>query len=260
MSNRRSNIRSVASAGTAAALESRVLLAGNVKVSLSATGVLTINGDAKANTIVVFDDGTDITISEEGGGTINGVDAPLTLTTADVLSIKISGAGGSDNVLIDSLTATTGDLTIDLGAGNDSLGILNSFLGGKLKVTGGGGNDRVGVEGSQLLGNVTVDLGAGKDRIGVRNSTFSGTMFADTGKGAQGEIVEVADSTFVSNVMLKTQGGKDQITSINNTFESNLLINGGRGKDTLTIDDLTTVAGVLQIKKIEKIINIFSPV
>lgn len=253
MSNRRSNTRSVARAGTASALESRVLLAGNVKVSLSAAGALTITGDAKANAITVVDNGNKITITEAGGGKINGKNAPITYATADVLSIKISGAGGSDKILVDSLTATTGNLTIDLGAGHDSLRIRRSFVGGKLKVTGGAGNDQVGVEGTQLLHDVTVDTGAGKDRIGVINSTFNGTMFADTGTGAQGEIVDVRDSTFVDNVMLKTQGGKDQITSINNNFLSNLLVNGGRGKDTLSIDALTTVAGILQIKKIEKI-------
>jgi len=260
MSNRRSNTRSVACAGTASALKSRVLLAGNVNVSLSAAGVSTINGDAKANNIEVFVDGFEITVTEAGGGTINGEDSEVIYFTADVLNINIDAAGGSDKVMIDSLTGTAGNLMINLGAGSNSLRILNSTIGGKLKVTGGAGSDKVGVQGSQMLDNVTVDTGAGQDSIRVWNSTFSGTTFVDTGKGAQGEIVYIRDSFFVDNVELKTNGGKDKITSINNAFESNLLINGGQGKDTLSIDDLTTVAGVLQIKKIQKIIRLVTPV
>src|SRR3954469_13788798 len=97
-------------------LESRVMLSGNVAVSV-VSGNLVVRGDASANSIVLNNAGKNkVRVAGADGTTINGAAGPLIMSAVHGLSLKLGD--GKDTLKLDDLTFDHAVL-IDMGAGDD---------------------------------------------------------------------------------------------------------------------------------------------
>ena len=145
--------------------------ADNIVVGdLSGTGAKQVNidlagapggstGDGQADTVTVngTNGGNHITLSLQNGKVVvSGLRAQVTIANAEQTdALTINGAGGNDTIDASALLATSAQLTIDGGAGNDTI------IGGQGADTliGGDGNDVV----TGGRGDDVAFLGAGND-------------------------------------------------------------------------------------------------
>lgn len=222
-------------------LETRQVLAGNVLASVS-DGVLTIRGDAKANSIQVNpqENGT-VVVDGFDGTTVNflnfsfrfnGVQNVVIQTNAgdDVVSV---GNGQVDAVILN-------DLQIDTAAGNDVVNLRRLAVRDDLTVTTGDGNDLVRVDSVKVGGagvnsdqnDLLIDTsristsGADRDRVELFR-TFVGRN-ASILTGADNDTVINDDRPlFVVGIPISTPF-TDVVGSLN--------INTGSGNDTVDLD------------------------
>jgi Ca2+-binding RTX toxin-like protein len=145
-------------------LETRRLYA---VTAMAAGGVLTVAGDNNANSITVSRNATGTLLVN--GGTVPVLGSPATV--AGIASIRVSGLGGDDRLLLDETNGALPRAFLSGGAGNDTL-------------TGGSGADAlVGDDGNDLL------LGkAGNDQLfgGAGDDTLTGGPGADRAQGQAG--------------------------------------------------------------------------
>lgn len=252
---RRRSTKSVSQAGATSALESRVLLAGNVSASLSAAGTLTINGDSNNNRIDVTGVGTDIIVHEDAGGTVNGSN-DIVFTAANVKNIVINGFAGNDDVQVANIDIS-GFLSAQLGTGIDDFQTDASHIGGNLAVFGGRGNDHIDLFTTEVDGFTYVNSGLGADQVhffdflghgnvGVQSGLGNDEVEIFAGASTFDQVVSVRNSggsdavtigagtTFDGDVLVRTGGGADKVTSTGSTFNGRVNILLGGGADTLT--------------------------
>jgi Ca2+-binding RTX toxin-like protein len=172
-------------------LESRWLCS---VTATSAGGVLTVLGDDNANVI---------TVSRNAAGSlfVNGGAVPILgapATAASIQSVRVSGLGGNDSLLLDETNGALPKASVSGGSGNDTL-------------TGGSGNDTLnGDDGNDVL------LGkGGNDQLfgGAGNDTLTGGTGADQAFG---------------------QSGNDRM--IWNPGDGSDLNEGGEGTDTVEVN------------------------
>ena len=125
------------------ALEERVLLAGNVTVAFNAAGDLVITGDAAANDIEIVDNDADGSYTIVSGANATNVTFSAAVIAADDANAGVVGTGvmAGDNLIV------------NLGKGNDYLGVFGSGVAGDLAAGA----------------NVAIDMGAGNDHIDTMN-------------------------------------------------------------------------------------------
>jgi Ca2+-binding RTX toxin-like protein len=177
-------------------LESRALLAITAVLN-STTGVLTVNGDSAANTIVV-------TGNDDGSVDVSAGAFSAHFTDAQgVATVVVNGSAGNDNITVIDLVCT-----VNGGTGNETIfvteqGRLNGQDGndtitggvGADYIDGGNGNDSLKGEAGHdtLLGQAGLDTlyggagsdslngGAGRDTIGrVTSGRLRDTVTRDT--------------------------------------------------------------------------------
>ncbi len=217
-------------------LEGRLLLAGDVSVTLKgATGYIT--GDSQANAIEVSRDGGNLLVSPVGDTTINGAAGPL------------------------SVSAPT-NLVVRMGRGNDHLAFPGAFaLDGHLQIDTGDGDNMVELTGVAIDGNLAIGFGDGVDQADLASVTVGGSFKATDQGGAslilnvdvfsvQSVTSVVSRSTvftflsrsgrYASNVSLIQKGEITSATFNNDAGEGawingGLTFKGGSGNDTLTL-------------------------
>jgi hypothetical protein len=179
-----------------------------------------------------------------------------------------TGGAGADTITATALT--TGDLTANLGGGNDKVTVTTGFVaGGKLVMDGGTGTDTLATAAATDFSAVTLSL-TGVENLNVTTgSTFAGyqlngTSFAVAVQATNGNLIVTSDSTKdkngtvdLSGLTLSTatgtnvstttltglDGSKDTYvgTAVSDTFDM------GTGADTVTTgagsDIVTIVAG-----------------
>jgi hypothetical protein len=180
-------------ARTFESLENRSMLAGNVTAAVDGSGNLTITGDAKANTIYIAE-------TSSGGWRIQG------------LSTKING-----HSKIFVTAPVTGNVSVDMGDGDDQF-----FM-----------------QDGTVAGDVSVSMGAGKNTAALWNLDIALLHF-DSG--------DLNDHLWIDNIVasdqgssIDTQAGKDTVT-INHFTAPDLQISLGAGNDSLTLKN-TLVSG-----------------
>jgi hypothetical protein len=214
-------------------LEGRETPSGNVTTSLFA-GNLTVVGDAGNNLIAVtqFAFG-DLLIQGIGGTTVN--DQPiLFLRGANLAQATFVMQGGADQVQIQNLRLP-GNLTLDLGDGNDTAWLTNISAGGNLTVLGETGDDSVFAN-YLTAGNVFVDGGVGTNSLSLGQVTVAGNLSVISGTGA--DRVWVSGAT-AGNLNVSTGDGADLITLYGVRVNHNLTVDAGAGNDSVAV---TTVS------------------
>jgi hypothetical protein len=210
------------------AFERRALLAGNV-TALVDDGNLVIAGDASANGVALHQ-------TDAGRYVITGFDLDGTTTIN----------GGTAPVVLEDVT---GDVVVDLRAGDDSLVVSNSAEARQTladSVSGGAAgtiadspevsDPSVDAEQVAVSGNLLIQTGAGDDGVGlnvnVGSDTGGGFVRIDTGDGA--DTVEVSGSAVGSDLTLNAGAEGDDVTLDDVEIEDALFASLRGGDDSYT--------------------------
>src|SRR5262245_33887956 len=234
-------------------LEGRLVPAGNLLASVSATGLLTLTGDADANDVTLTVTPTNVTLTGNGGTTVNGVAAPVILGTTK--SIKADLKGGNDTLSIDGTASfsLTGSASITLGDGDNILNLVTTgkIDIGSLTVKAGDGSDIVTVQGGTGLGSQV--KGAASFNFANGGSTAN---FTDVRFGA-GLTVVATDAIGIPNEVVGTNTTvvKSVSANLGNTIGSvvhfmDSAIGGIKqtGNAALAILQNTNVTGSISLK------------
>jgi len=198
---------------------------------------LTITGDDANNQIAIYagDTAGDVIVAggtdDDGETLINDTADPATFT--GVTNVVLDLKGGDDTAVVTNLDLS-GDLTADLGDGDDQLVIngtaqnadgddddgeeidddseddaasiitLNGnaelvagavSIGGDVSVTGGAGSDSVVASSATVAGDVTIDGEDGRDLLSISDATIGGSLTANMGAGDDSVAVVSSDIT-----------------------------------------------------------------
>jgi Ca2+-binding RTX toxin-like protein len=231
--------------------------ADNLTVNdLSGTGVTGVNvdlagspgtgtGDGQSDSVIVNGTAQADTVQITGSGssyTVAGLPAIVTVQGSEGANdqLVVNALGGNDSVTAAGLPASVVGLSVDGGAGNDT-------------ITGGDGNDvLIGGDGDDLIdggrGNDVAFMGAGNDTFvwnpGDGSDVVEGQGGADT--------LQFNGSNATENIDLSANGSRLRMfrdvgnvtMDVNGVEQVNVVAMGGA--DTLTVNDLsgTGVAGV----------------
>ena len=234
----------------AQALESRLVLAGNVIATFSlASGQLTFTGDAANNEITINVDGVgDAIATGNGGTTINGM-ASLNISdfTMDVLSsVVVNGGDGADVTNLSTAVNSIffpGPVTINGNNGNDTVNVGSangqSVSFGSLTITGGNDNDVISFASALFVASPVVLQGnAGNDTYSFDTDNSLGSVLIQENVGAGIDTLTFSKtSTRAVAVNLSSaaaqvvNAGLTLTLSAGNTFEN---VIGGTLGDALT--------------------------
>jgi hypothetical protein len=221
-------------------LEGRETPSGNVTAALSA-GSLTVVGDAANNLIAVTQYAFgDLLIQGLGGTMVNGQPL-LYLRGATLAQATFAMQGGADQVQIQNLRLP-GNLTLDLGDGNDTAWLTNISAGGNLTVLGGAGDDSVFAN-YLTAGSLLVDGGVGINSLSLGQVTAAGNLSVISGIGA--DRVWVSGAT-AGNLSVSTGDGADLITLYGVRVNHNLSVDAGTGNDSVAVTNVSA-AGIATI-------------
>ena len=249
-------------------LGERIVLSATASFSAT-TGVLSVFGDAQANTLVVSRDAAGKLLVNGGAVSVLGG----TPTVANTALIQVFGQGGNDTITLDETNGALPAANLFGGDGNDTLtgGSANDLIfgqagndillgkGGDDQLFGGDGNDTLtgGVGNDQVFGEAGNDRmiwnpgegtdinegGAGVDTVEV-NGGNGAENFTVTANGTRVRFDRVAPAPFsldigtTENLVLNANGGDDTFTAGNGLAPLiSLTVNGGDGNDTLTGGD-----------------------
>jgi hypothetical protein len=145
------------------------------------------------------------------------------------VTLNLGGPGSdTDTVDINGLS-TYGNLTIDTGAGVDSIYVQNSTIG-----------DGLGVD------NLTINAGTGIDYIQVGNTTnyqtINGSLYINGGTAANEADTDriFVDLTNVRDFLtVDSGGGNDTVNLLASTAGKDISVMAGDGSDTVTLRDCT---------------------
>lgn len=170
-----------------AAMESRQLLAGNVTLSFDGA-TLQLVGDNSANQIQVSWSAEGLRVQAQTGTRLNGVTNGL-LTIAMPSSIAIDLKGANDQLTLAGYLG--GQISIQMGSGNDSVRGNSVVCENVFSVDLGSGNDNLRIEGTtvspnQFGGNLTCNGNTGNDVMKFYESVVYGSLQALGGTGNDG--------------------------------------------------------------------------
>jgi hypothetical protein len=201
--------------------------------------VLTINGDANANMVTVFDDG-------QGGiwAKITTTGKKLIQTFKGIDALHVNTMAGNDSFTY----ALTGpakkniNMNVNLGPGNNraNLDLLRDMVGRQvnINVQGGAGNDQVWLQAGMLL-NTTLNCNVA---LGLGNNAFNGFLNSDL----------LGHST--ANIMASASGGSNLLlmnahhVNVAQGSAINIGLQGGSGQDIIATDYLGELDGMLTVR------------
>ena len=224
----------IRTATAAAALVAAAALAGPPAVSAATTPVvtgttLTLTGDDAADRVTIADNGTNLTISVNGGAASTDFGGQ-TLPIDNSIDLVFNAGGGDDEITI--ATANLKSVTADGGAGDD---ILTGNLD-KDALSGGDGDDRV-IGGR---GDDTMAGGAGNDVLVWNNGDGNDRMDGD----GNADEIEVNGAPSQGDQFLvqpnPAEAGRVRFDRLNlglfnlNISAERITVNGLGGNDTVT--------------------------
>ena len=253
------NAHRIRTATVAAALLAAVALAGPPAASAATTPVvngttLTFTGDGAGDELVIGESGGLLTQSVNGAAATTDF-AGQTLPANNTINAVVNAGDGTDTVTV--ATANLASLTVDGGAGNDTI----TGNADDDQIRGGDGTDTLnGGDGDDRIlgddGNDTMAGGAGNDVLVWNPGDDSDTMDGDGGadeielnggngperfgakpNGARVIFERISPGAFQLDVtaeklVLNGNGGDDSMES-DPAVTTAMLLNGGTGSDTL---------------------------
>ncbi|WP_078814814.1 hypothetical protein [Prosthecobacter debontii] len=170
-------------------LEPRLAPAGLVSLSLSASGALTISGDAHHNDFQITQSGDQWTISRihdvPGDNTefrLNGGPQLESITFDKPVSVKATLGDGNDEMLLNGVDILK-TLSVNTGNGDDKLDLTSSTIFSTVTVATGDGDDDVLFDGVDILKTLSVNTGNGDDKLDLTSTQIFSTVKVTMGNG-----------------------------------------------------------------------------
>ncbi len=121
-----------------------------------------------------------------------------------------------------------GALRIDLGQGNDTLGLNQVGVQGHLFARGGRGDDQLAINDTNVRRALLMTTGSGDDTVGINHSSAAR---AEISAGLGNDHAAINDSSFAT--VFAQMGAGDDVLAMKDTNVARLaVLNGGRGNDT----------------------------
>jgi hypothetical protein len=122
-------------------------------------------------------------------------------------NLELRTGDGRDGAAV--LGDIEGKLHADLGAGDNALAVVNSFIGGDLIARGGKGHDDLFVDVTAVAQKLDANLGDGENIVEFWDSFAGKSAVVVTGKHA--DTIDFADSVIEQNLTVRTSAGDDEV-------------------------------------------------
>jgi hypothetical protein len=181
---------------------------------------------SKVNTLTSFAPATTVI----GGSVIVNNAGENVLTNFDATGIEIGG----------SVCAITGNL-------NDVFDIVDSFVGGSVKLNLGNGSNQSDLSSTDIGGNLTFCTGSGDDVLTMDEGTVGGVTNIKLGTAITSNTVEITNSILQGVVCVYGGARGDNVTLTSNTFDTGVRLSLGSGQNIALLDDniFNSTAGFL---------------
>ena len=248
-------------------LDARVMLSGNTMVELMGN-TLRLTGDSNANNVSVnFDnDAGTVVVSENTGGTLNGLATPATFPLGSVSFIRADMNDGDDaltltenpftpnglameTLLVDmgqganTFTATNIDFnqfaTVSGGTGNDTMEMGGVEIGGDLRFRGLGGDDSMRLLNVKIGGTLRARTNSGNDFLQLNTVSTQGEMRIASGSGSLAFLGSALSS--VGTATIRGNDSTDLIDIVGSFFGSNLVVSAFGGNDIVSASSITVM-------------------
>lgn len=225
-------------------LEQRLPLAGDVTVAFK-DGTLTITGDAQGNQVWVAQRGDKTVVApspwEMNGATRLRFGAAVGLSRVEfggVQAVVVELRGGNDVLVMggppsDPLNLRA--LTVNLGAGNNSLSMQGMTVNQNATVRAGDGIDSVRLEQVTVGGATSIQTGNGDSLIELNQSWLSG--FGEIIGGRNNDRIQVYEVNALS-LQVRTGEGNDSVSTPYSAIAIGLDIATGPGDDHVALEDI----------------------
>ncbi len=238
-------------------LECRRLLAGNVRAVLSGS-TLTVTGDNSNNDVAIEQTVDGLRVRAFGGTKLNGiVNGAILMSNRTEMTVDLKGGNdrlnlsdylggdvsvqmgsGNDTLTLSAIT-TDGDLVVDLNSGNDrleanlggELQVDTNVVGGNCSLLGGSGNENILIRALNVLGHLSIDASSGNDNVGVGSGRTNGTTSILLGEGNDNAGLE--NRTSAGTFSLNAGNGNDLVGAQGLVMQEAAIIDLGNGKDAL---------------------------
>jgi len=224
-------------------LESRIALAGDVTVAF-ANGTLTITGDGQGNQIWVAQRGDRTVVSpspwEVNGATRIRFGAAVGLPRVEfggVQAVVVDLRGGDDALVMggppsDLLNFLA--LTVNLGAGNNSLSAQGIAVEQNVTVRAGDGADSFRFERATVQGATSIQTGNGVNQVSLESSLMSGPCEIVGGRNY--DWIQ-ANEVRATTLQVRTGEGNDVVRTVYSAIDVRLDIATGLGDDRVVLED-----------------------
>ncbi len=210
-------------------LESRIAPAGLIDV-------ITNNGSAVIKVSGGNLDAQNITIAGSTNGTVF-------LIANDGETFRLNGV--QDDGFLE-VPGVVGNLSVDLGVGNDTLGVTGLFIGGTLGIKMGAGNNVVTVT-SSAVGALAYTGGIGSDAFTANGTSLNIAKTASLKPGGgSNSFAFNSDETRIGGSVLYSGGsGNDVLSAENNVtlIGGDLILKGATGSNVLNFVSSALVVG-----------------
>jgi len=192
-------------------LETRQMLAGDVKAIVTNSGTAKITGDNYSNGVTIAPG-------------LNEFEVVVTGINAGGLATRVNGVPNGAVTLPNVIHG----MEVNLGNGNNIVRINNLNNNGALK--------------HQINGKASVKTGNGVDDVRLNNDSFGSSLKIKTGKSA--DVVQVTTVTVKGKATVKSGTGSDVVTITNDpsvNYLGALKISLGKGNDNLNITGASVI-------------------
>ncbi len=187
-------------------LEQRCMLAGFVKVSVTARGDINIRGDSKDNyvEIAAIDTDGDETVDSLR---IRGESTPM----GEVTQVKVGRETTSETTIPIDGGQVDGKIRISLGGGNDFLRVNDLVAANLFQYNGAAGGNMLIVKNSEFSEDAKFKTGGGNDAIFFTDTDFHDIVDVRTSGGA--DWVSFSGGTIGGDVVKVNTGGSPDMVS-----------------------------------------------
>jgi hypothetical protein len=257
-------------------LETRQLLTGQVAVSISKAGDVSIVGDGKANDVYIGIHSNEIELGSDSGTTFRangkvipaGTRVPLPGSgTIRNLTVNLKGGDDSIEVFADAAVTVAGNIRVNTGAGNDQVYVSTDShvidVKGSVSIATGAGNDALTVVDFDKFGIALTSADLFRtienDTAAAGNQNLRIGKDLHIGMGGGNDVVALLGVETKRDVRIHSGLGQSDITILSNiragrnlslisgddtalrnvTVGRKLTVSSGAGNDRVLVENLT---------------------
>lgn len=200
---------------------------GNVTAAI-VNGNLQITGDSAANTVVVHTTSTGTTVVTGAAGTqVNGTRNPFLVTALGNVSIDL-GDGNDQFVIVGSAVDAAASISIEAGAGADRLAITELSTNAPVTISNAGGNDVRRVQAASV-GSLVF---SGQGSSSVEDSVVNGNL-SSSSNGESNVVINGSQVTGATN--LSGSSSNDGFITAGSIFDGAFTANGNDRHDLIVL-------------------------